>query len=224
MQDSGWHAHARPWAYHTAETESGHFHIKLAMQLNESQYRKKCRRYNDSGHAHALTFCCFQRRPFLSKDRSRQWVIDAIAKAREKHRLHLWGYVVMPEHVHILLWPESPIYSISQILTTIKQSVSKRSLLFVRQYAPGFLKQMEDRQPNGTPNYRFWQRGGGYDRNLTEPTTIWAEIDYMHNNPIRRGLCARVTDWIWSSAIEFEHPGKGLLRLDLDSFPRTVCG
>ncbi len=128
---------------------------------------------------------------FLSKDRSRQWVIDAISKARERHCFHLWAYVVMPEHVHILLWPSLPTYSISQILTTIKQSVSKRSLLYVRQYAPGFLKQMEDRQPNGTLHYRFWQRGGGYDRNLTEPTTIWFEIDYIHNNPSRHeAVCA----------------------------------
>jgi REP-associated tyrosine transposase len=151
-------------------------------------------------------------------------MIDAIEKAREKHFFALWAYVVMPEHVHILLWPTIPTYSISQILTTIKQSVSKRSLLFVRRYSPGFLKQMADRHPNGTLHYRFWQRGGGYDRNLTEPTTIWSEIDYMHNNPIRRGLCARATDWIWSSAIEYESPGKGLLRLDHGSLPRTIYG
>jgi hypothetical protein len=48
----------------------------------------------------------------------------------------------------------------------------------------------------------FWQRGGGYDRNLTEPRTIWAEIASIHANPVRRGLCESATDWPWSSARE----------------------
>jgi putative transposase len=196
----------------------------MKMELHDNQYRKQCRRYNDIGHAHALTFCCFHRRPFLSRDRSRQWMIESIARARDEHSFHLWAYAIMPEHVHILLWPSIRDYSISRILTTLKQSVSKRSLLFVRQYAPLFLKQMEDRQPNGTLQHRFWQRGGGYDRNLIEPTAIWAEMDYIHANPVRRGLCTRATDWIWSSAIEYECPGKGLLRLDHGSLPRTAYG
>jgi hypothetical protein len=42
---------------------------------------------------------------------------------------------------------------------------------------------MEDRQPGGLVHHRFWQRGGGYDRNLTEPRTIWAEIANIHANP-----------------------------------------
>jgi hypothetical protein len=45
---------------------------------------------------------------------------------------------------------------------------------------------MADIQPNGTVQYRFWQRGGGHDRNLMESTAIWAEIDYIHANPVRR--------------------------------------
>ena len=46
----------------------------------------------------------------------------------------------------------------------------------------------------------FWQCGGGYDRNATEPRTLLQMIDYIHNNPVRRGLVAKATDWIWSSA------------------------
>ena len=49
-------------------------------------------------------------------------------------------------------------------------------------------------------HYRFWQRGGGYDRNATEPNTLLQLIDYIHNNPVRRDLVAKATDWIWSSA------------------------
>ena len=41
-------------------------------------------------------------------------------------------------------------------------------------------------QPNGEVHYRFWQRGGGYDRNITDPATLRVMIEYIHNNPVRR--------------------------------------
>ena len=151
-------------------------------------------------------------------------MVDAIEIARQRHSLHLWAYVIMPEHVHLLFWPTCPEYSVSSILTTLKQSVSKRALLYVRANAPAFLNQMLDKQPSGKARYRFWQRGGGYDRNLMEPRTIWSEIDYIHANPVRRGLCQSATDWPWSSACEYRSLGSGKLRLDTSSLPRTSKG
>lgn len=185
-------------------------------------HRKTCRRINEPGHAHALTFSCFQRRPFLSKDRSRTWFVEAVERARSLRRFDLWAWVIMPEHVHLLICPTGPTYSISDVLSSIKQSVAKRAVIHVRQQAPGFLAQMEDRQPNGTVAYRFWQRGGGYDRNLVEPSTIVTQVEYLHANPVRRGLCERPLDWPWSSAREYESPGTGLLRIDRESLPRIV--
>lgn len=189
-----------------------------------TDFRKSCHRLNEPGHAHALTFSCFQRRPFLSRDRSCQWLLDAIDRARDTHHFDLWAYVVMPEHVHILLCPREREYSISSILNSIKKSVSNRAIRFVSQHAPGFLAQMEDRQHDGSVSHRFWQRGGGYDRNLFEPRYIWQMIEYIHANPCRRGLCIRSIDWRWSSALEWECPGRGLLRVDRESVPRTMQG
>src|SRR5262245_65150708 len=97
--------------------------------------RKICKRFNDPGHAHALTFSCFRRQPFLSKARSRRWLIDALDRARDKHRFHVWAYVIMPEHAHVLIWPTEPVYDVSAILNSIKQSVAKRALFYVRRDA-----------------------------------------------------------------------------------------
>ncbi len=138
------------------------------------------------------------------------WLVEAIDRARQIHAFDLWAYVVMPEHAHLLIWPRESAYSISGILTSIKRPVSRKALSYVRTSAPNFLSQMEDRQPGGRVHYRFWQRGGGYDRNLTEPKSIWAEIDYFHANPVRRGLCETPTAWPWSSARELEQPGSGV--------------
>ena len=78
---------------------------------------------------------------------------------------------------------------------------------------------MEDRQPNGKVHHRFWQRGGGYDRNLFEPATVYTEIEYIHNNPVRRGLCAKPEDWYWSSAADYAGVRVGPLTLDRQSLP-----
>jgi hypothetical protein len=65
------------------------------MEIDRLQptLRKSCQRYNQPGHAHALTFSCFQRQPFLSSDTTRAWFVEAIELARQKHEFHLWSYV-----------------------------------------------------------------------------------------------------------------------------------
>jgi putative transposase len=125
-------------------------------------------------------------------------MLDAIIQARQKQMFDLLAYVIMPEHVHIILTPKPEIL-IRNILTSLKQPVSKRALLWVRQNAPSFLKQMEDRQPNGEVHYRFWQRGSGYDRNLRSRDDITEKIEYIHSNPVRRKLAEKCSDWPWSS-------------------------
>lgn len=72
---------------------------------------KTCRRFDEPGDAHALTFTCFKGQPFLAKDRSRQWMIDSIERARQKHQFDLWAYVIMLEHVHLVIRPKEDHYS-----------------------------------------------------------------------------------------------------------------
>jgi putative transposase len=125
----------------------------------------------------------------------------------------------MPEHAHLLIWPTREPYDISDILNSIKQSVAKKALIYVRRNAPSFLVHMEDRQPNGKRHYRFWQRGGGYDLNLVEPAIVYRQMEYFHANPVRRGLCARPEDWLWSSAADYAEIRIGPLTLDRESLP-----
>ena len=180
---------------------------------------KTCRRYNDAGHAHALNFCCFKNQRFLSKERACLWLADAIDLARVKHEYDLWAYVFMPEHIHLLICPRLAAYNISKILTTIKQSVNRKAVNYLQIERPDFLKNLLDEQPNGKKHYRFWQRGGGYDRNISETKALLAEIDYIHANPIRRGLCATPSDWKWSSAADYALLRNGPLTLNLESLP-----
>lgn len=132
----------------------------------------------------------------------------------------------MTEHVHLMIYPGHEPHRVADMLYTLKKSVTNRALAFVRREAPEFLPRMEDRQPNGRVSHRFWQRGGGYDENLYTPAKIWDKIDYIHENPVRRGLCERPADWPWSSARAYEnYAGDDAtnppdpIRIDLDSLP-----
>jgi putative transposase len=166
----------------------------------DKPHRKACKSDNTPGDAHELTFSCFRRLPLLGKDRSRQWLIEALDQARRRRNFSLWAYVIMPEHVHVVVWPREAVYEVRLIRTALKVPVQRKALAFLRRQAPAFLERLRDEQPNGAVHYRFWQRGGGYDRNIREPATLRTMMDYLHNNPVRRGLVKQPTDWPWSSA------------------------
>ncbi len=186
---------------------------------NGEPHRKKCHRYEFRGHAHELTFSCFRRRAFLSRDRTRGYLVEAITEAKSKHAFDLWAYVVMPEHVHLLICPRAEVYSISEILRSIKQPVSRRALLYLRERHPEGLVWLATGQ-GGTP-YRFWQAGGGYDRNITSVETVIQVAKYLHENPVRRGLVGPPSEWPYSSARDWETGVSGLLPIDFETFPRV---
>jgi putative transposase len=162
--------------------------------------RKRCRRYDTPGHAHELTFSCDRRLPLLSRDRTRGWVVEAIDRARGQERFDLWAYVIMPEHVHVLICPREPGYSISRVLWRIKRPVARRAIAHLRVHAPAFLERLSVIRGDGTRERRFWQSGGGYDRNVVEPETVGTMMEYIHLDPVRRGLVERPEDWAWSIA------------------------
>ena len=71
-------------------------------------------------------------------------------------------------------------------------------------HAASWIERLTDPQPNGRVDMRFWQRGGGYDRNIVRESTSPEVIDYIHNSPLRRGLIDRAGDSDWSSAAWYD--------------------
>src|SRR5210317_1644510 len=93
--------------------------------------RKTRERFNIPGHARELTFSCHGRMPLLTSDRSKQWLADALARARVGLGFELWAYVIMPEHVHLLLLPRAHGADIASILKGIKQPVARTAANFL---------------------------------------------------------------------------------------------
>src|SRR5690349_9019179 len=97
----------------------------------ESLPRKRVRHFDLPGDAHFLTFSCFHRLPLLSKDRTRIWLVEAITGARSKHGFELWAWVIMPEHVHLLLYPKQGGAEIARVLADIKRPVAQRAIAYL---------------------------------------------------------------------------------------------
>ena len=157
------------------------------------------RNFTHPGHAHELTFSCYRSFEFLKAERTCLWLIDAINTARLKHDVAVWAFVFMPEHVHLLICPRRTEYDIAAIRQTIKEPVAKKAIRYLKTNSLEWLSRIAVRKGNQT-RHQFWQKGGGYDRNTTEPATLHKMIEYIHLNPVRRGLAERSTDWKWSSA------------------------
>ncbi len=184
------------------------------MERPDGTCRKRRRVYNTPGHAHELTFTCYHGYKMLGNDRARRWVVEAIELARRKHRFQLWAYVLMLEHMHLLVFPTGPDDDLSAVLKSIKQSVSRRAVAWLRINAPEFLQRLRVEWPGGRVEHHFWQQGGGYDRNLWKPEALWASVDYIHMNPVRKGLVERPEDWYWSSARWYAGERDGPLTID----------
>jgi putative transposase len=185
--------------------------------LDGERYTKRCERWNATGHAHELTFSCYMSRPFLARERTCQYLVDAVNAATEKHEFDLWAYVFMADHVHLVVCPRQEVYSISTILLAIKQPVSQRAIRYLREHNPAGLRVLATGQ-QARP-YRFWQKGGGYDRNITKVKTLIETVRYIHNNPVRKGLVETPEQWHYSSAAEWEGVGPGPLAINRDRFP-----
>jgi putative transposase len=174
----------------------------------QPSHRKQVKHFNQPGHVHELTFSCYQQRPLLTNDLWRRLFCEAVDRAMERHQYRLFAFVIMPEHVHLIVHPRGDASPIAALLKAIKQSFSSRIKRILEERPSPLLEQLTVRQRPGVMTFRFWQEGPGYDRNLIEPQAILAAIDYVHRNPVRRGLCERAIEWKWSSARYYVFPSE----------------
>lgn len=125
---------------------------------------------------------------------------ESVARVTDRYHFDLIAFVWMPEHVHLLVLPLNSESRISSLLTAIKRPFSYRIKQLLAEAESPLLDRLTVHQRPGVRTFRFWQEGGGYDRNFDNPAAIRAAIDYIHMNPVRRDLCEKPSDWRWSSA------------------------
>jgi len=166
------------------------------------------RRYG-RGDLHFITYSCYRRLPLLGSVRARNIFVQILDEVRDRYGFRLVGYVVIPEHVHLLISePASGTPSI--VMQVLKQRVSRR-LRRKKRVSAGQLKLAlgggEELRP------RFWQ-GRFFDFNVWSLKKRVEKLEYMRMNPVKRGLVAHPKQWPWSSFSFYSKLKQGLIRID----------
>jgi putative transposase len=132
--------------------------------------------------------------PLLGRAAIRDVFVAALMTSKRRHGFEIFAWVVMPEHVHLMVRPREGAL-LADGLRSVKTSVAKRVVGRWRELEAPVL----DRITTGGGAVRFWQKGGGFDRNVRDQEEFCREVRYIHENPVRRGLVDRCEDWRWSS-------------------------
>src|SRR6266516_7729989 len=155
---------------------------------------RRLHRYYGSGYLHFITSSCYQRRPLLNTPRRRTWFLEILEQVRRRYTFVVVGYVVMPEHCHLLI-SEPERGNPSTVMQVLKQ-----------RFARAVLREWRRRKPaaHGT----FWNEaldaGHVWQRRFYD-FVVWSEhkriekLRYMHRNPVKRGLVLELDQWPWSS-------------------------
>jgi putative transposase len=172
--------------------------------------RNRLKGYCGLGHLHFITFSCYERRPLLGRPHARNLFVKVLGEVREAHGFLLVGYVVMPDHVHLLIG-EPRRGTVSTAWQVLKQRVSRST---VGKRRPELEHQRELQIPGPTQEApRFWQRRF-YDFNVWSWRKRKEKLEDMHSKPVKRGLVDDPKDCSWSSW-SFSAKGElGLVRID----------
>src|SRR5258708_151921 len=151
-------------------------------------------RHYGRGHLHFITFTCYRRLPLLRSVRARNVFVNILSQVRDGYGFSLVGYVVMPEHIHLLI--SEPVQGTpSTVIQVLKQRVSRR-LRRKKRKPSGQLHMTFASSDDSLP--RFRQRRF-YDFNVWSLKKKIEKLQYMHMNPVKRKLVDHPKDWPGSS-------------------------
>ena len=167
------------------------------------------RRYGQQ-HLHFITFSCYRRLPLLCSLRAKNIFVNILGEVRDRYGFALVGYVVMPEHIHLLIG-EPPKATPSTVLQVLKQRVSRQLRRNKKSPKEQFRLCFDDGE-DSLP--QFWQPRF-YDFNVWSQKKKVEKLHYMHMNPIKRKLVSHPKDWPWSSFSFYANRHSGLLSIDL---------
>jgi putative transposase len=165
------------------------------------------KRFYGGNDLHFLTFSCYHRLPLLNNETSRDLFLRSLERVRRRYRLVVLGYVVMPEHVHLLV-SEPQRADLSTAMQALK-------LGFVRALSGNPPTSRKNSEKWGTPvkPHHFWQPRF-YDFNVWTEKKRIEKLRYIHRNPVARELVDSPDQWKWSSFRWYLNREIGLVKVE----------
>jgi len=152
----------------------------------------KPKRYYGAGHLHFITCSCYRRQPRLGTARRRDLFLTILEQVRRRYQFVVVGYVVMPEHIHLLI-SEPQEKNPSTVMQALKLGFARRVLAAAKRKRNPAQARFFDHTPQ-----HIWQKRF-YDFNVWTERKRIEKLTYMHENPVKRGLVASPELWMWSS-------------------------
>lgn len=150
------------------------------------------KRFHQSRQLHFITFSCYRRKAKQGTPARRALFERALEQVRRQYGFSVTGYVVMPEHVHLLVSePEQEL--LSRAIQSLKQALARRLSLHASE--------------------PFWQ-ARYYDFNVWSERKRVEKLRYMHRNPVKRGLVQHPEDWAWSSFTHYATGAEGIVEIE----------
>jgi len=159
-------------------------------------------RYYGQQDLHFITCSCYHRQPRLATPERGDLFLRVLEAARRRYRFVVVGYVVMPEHFHLLM-SEPQRDNPSVVMKVIKER---------------FTRLLRRRSTFLAP---VWQKRF-YDFNVWTPEKRVEKLRYMHRNPVKRGLVEKPEDWKWSSFRSYASDEEGLVRINSQEWPQPT--
>ena len=172
-------------------------------------------RYHESGQSHFITFSCYRRKAKFADDRLYNLFPVVLEEMRIRFGMRVYGYVVMPEHVHLLV-SEPERGTLADAMHYLKLSFSKRARslsgaqVSVQTKDANLGHQHQERDSHNEP---FWQKRY-YDRNVRSVREFGIKLRYLHRNPVKRGLVRDPGDWKWSSFRHYAFREMGVVEIE----------
>jgi putative transposase len=158
-------------------------------------------------HLHFITCSCYRRLPNLRTRRALDRFVSILEETRQRYGFVVVGYVVMPEHFHLLI-SEPEIGTPSTVMQVLKQRSARALLPKKKRYGPRQTELFEE-----TPRLPFWQ-ARFCDFNVWTTKKRIEKLRYMHRNPVKRGLVASPEQWQWSSYRFYLLNESGIVRVN----------
>ncbi len=172
------------------------------------------KRYYGAQDLHFITCSCYHRLPILGTARRRDWFLKILEEARRRYQFVVYGYVIMPEHFHLLISePEQGDPSV--VMKVVKQRFARK----LRQRRGRCQAQMGF-WPDAD-NDRVWQKRF-YDFNVWSERKRIEKLRYIHWNPVKRGLVSEPEQWAWSSFRSYAYGEHGPVRVNFQEWELVI--
>ncbi len=168
----------------------------LSARSVSRQEELKTAARKQSRQSHFVTFSCYRRQPAFSSPDRYDLFVQCLEDMRRRFSMCVYGYVVMPEHVHLLV-NEPKEVALADAIHYLKLSFAKRL-----------------RSRTGRIESRsFWQKRY-YDRNVGDAEEFTVKLRYLHRNPVARGLVKGPAEWKWSSFRHYALREAGIVEIE----------